>query len=145
LEGVEALMDKSLLRGEEWAAGEPRISMLETIREYAAEQLAASGEEKSVRARHAAFFAALGVRAEPALFSTEKEAWERWLKAELDNLREALAWGEQHDPELMLRLAATLWRFWWAYPKEGRAWLERLEPHWWRVASPLPPRCESRL
>ena len=113
-------MDKSLLRGEEWADGEPRISMLETIREYAAEQLAASGEEESVRARHAAFFVALGVRAEPALFSTEKEAWKRRLKAELDNLRETLAWGEQHDPELMLRLAATLWRFWWAYPKEGR-------------------------
>jgi predicted ATPase len=68
LEGLEALVDKSLLRGEEGAGGESRFSMLETIREYAAERLAASGEEGQVRARHASFFAALGARAEPALF-----------------------------------------------------------------------------
>ena len=127
LEGLEGLVDKSLLRGEEGAGGEPRFSMLETIREYAAERLAACGEEESVRARHATFFAALGARAEPGFFGHEKETWGPQLEAERDNLRAALAWAAQHDPELMLRLASALLvsRFWGTpHIAEGRAWLE---------------------
>jgi predicted ATPase len=124
---LEALVDKSLLRGEDGIGSEPRFSMLETIREYAAERLAASGEEEQVRARHAAFFAALGERAESALLGREEEAWIRRLEAERDNLRAALAWGERHDPELMLRLAGALGllRFWGTHTNEGRALLER--------------------
>ena len=125
LEGLEALVDKSLLRGEEGAGGEPRFSMLETIREYAAERLAASDEEGTLRARHAAFFAALGARAEIAFHGPEEVTWRRRLAADHDNLRAALAWGADHDPQLALRLAGVLWRFWWAHPTEGRAWLER--------------------
>ena len=125
LEGLEALIDKSLLRGEEGAGGEPRFSMLETIREYAAERLAASGEEGTLRARHAAFFAALGARAEIAFHGPEEVTWRRRLEADRDNLRAAMAWGEEHDPELMLRLASAMWRFWWVHLTEGRAWLER--------------------
>ena len=125
LEGLEALIDKSLLRGEEGAGGEPRFTMLETIREYAAERLAASGEEGPVRARHASFFAALGQRAELGFHGPEEGTWRRRLEADHGNLRVALAWGEEHDAELMLRLAGALWRFWWVHPTEGRAWLER--------------------
>ncbi len=125
LEELEALIDKNVLRQEEETGGNPQFSMLETIREYAAERLAASGEDEAVRTRHAAYFAALGVQAEPALFGPEKGTWVRRLEADRDNLRAALAWGEHHDPELMLRLAGALWRFWWAHLTEGRAWLER--------------------
>jgi predicted ATPase/DNA-binding CsgD family transcriptional regulator len=125
LEGLEALIDKSLLRGEEGSGGEPRFSMLETIREYAAERLAASGEEEPVRARHAAFFAALGERAELGFHGPEELTWRRRLETDHGNLRMALAWGEEHDVELMLRLAGTLWRFWWIHLTEGRTWLER--------------------
>jgi predicted ATPase len=74
LETLESLIDKSLLRGEEHTEVVPRFSMLETIREYAAECLAASGEEEAVRARHAAFFTELGEQAESGLFSTEEVA-----------------------------------------------------------------------
>jgi predicted ATPase/DNA-binding CsgD family transcriptional regulator len=125
LEKLEALTDKSLLLGEEGEDGEPRFSMLETIREYAAERLAASGEKEQIHARHAAFFAALGVQAESGFHGAEEGTWRRRLEADHDNLRAALAWSEQHDPELMLRLAGTLWRFWWIYLTEGRMWLER--------------------
>jgi non-specific serine/threonine protein kinase len=125
LEQLEALIDKSLLRQEEEVDGEPRFWMLETIREYAAEQLAVSGEDEPVRARHAAFFAALGVRAEPGLCGSEEGAWRRRLAAEHDNLRAALAWAAEHDPQLMMRLAGALWRFWWVHLTEGRTWLER--------------------
>jgi predicted ATPase/DNA-binding CsgD family transcriptional regulator len=126
LEELEALIDKNLLLPqEEETGGEPRFSMLETIREYAAERLAASGEEEQVRARHAAFFAAVGMRAESGLHGPEEGPWRCRLEADHDNLREALAWGEQHDPELTLRLAGALWRFWWIHLTEGRALLER--------------------
>jgi non-specific serine/threonine protein kinase len=123
LEILEALIDKSLLRQEE-IGGDLRFSMLETIREYAAEQLAASGEEE-VHARHAAFFAALGEQAESGLFSSEEAMWRRRLEADHANLRAALTWGAEHDPVLMLQLAGALWRFWWVHLTEGRAWLER--------------------
>jgi predicted ATPase/DNA-binding CsgD family transcriptional regulator len=125
LETLESLIDKSLLRAEEEIGGEPRFSMLETIREYAAEQLAASGEEEAVRARHATFFTELGEQAEAALRGPDEVAWRRRLEAELGNLRAALSWGEEHDPEVMLRLAGAVWRFWWGHLSEGRAWLER--------------------
>jgi non-specific serine/threonine protein kinase len=99
--------------------------MLETIREYAAERLAASDEEETVRARHAVFFAALGMQAELGVHGAEEMRWRRRLEADHANLRAALSWSAEHDPELMLRLAAALWRFWWVHLTEGRAWLER--------------------
>ena len=58
-EGVASLLDKSLLRQEAGPGGEPRFSMLETVREFALEQLAASGEEAAIRERHAAWCLAL--------------------------------------------------------------------------------------
>jgi predicted ATPase/DNA-binding CsgD family transcriptional regulator len=125
LENLEALIDKSLLRAEEEIGVEPRFSMLETIREYAAEQLAASGEDEPLRARHATFFTTLGTQAELGLFSSEEGTWRRRLEADLGNVRAALSWGAEHDVELMLRLADALWRFWWVHPTEGRTWLER--------------------
>ena len=125
LETLESLIDKSLLRAEEASGAEPRFTMLETIREYASELLAASGEGEVVRARHATFFAGLGERAESGIFGPEEGTWHRRLEADLGNLRAALSWGEERDPELMVRLAGALWRFWWGHLSEGRAWLER--------------------
>jgi non-specific serine/threonine protein kinase len=125
LELLEALIDKSMLRGEEAAGGELRFSMLETIREYAAERLAASGEDEAIRAHHASFFAELGMQAELGIHGAEEMRWRHQLDADHANLRAALTWGAEHDPELMLRLAGALWRFWWSHLTEGRAWLER--------------------
>ena len=66
LDGLAALVDKSLLKQAEGAAGEPRFTMLETIREYALERLAASGETNGMLQRHAEYFLALAEAAEPA-------------------------------------------------------------------------------
>ena len=73
LDGLAALVDQSLLRQDESADGEPRFTMLETIREYALERLAASGEEEAIRQRHAAYFLALAEAAEPELRGAQAE------------------------------------------------------------------------
>jgi tetratricopeptide (TPR) repeat protein len=99
--------------------------MLETVREYGLEQLAASGEETPVRRLHTAYFSALVEQLEPALVAGEAGAF--WhLGAERDNLRAALAWLLEHEPERALRVASVLRDFWMLRGEfaEGRGWLE---------------------
>ena len=76
--------------------------------------------------RHAEHFLACAERAEPELSGPQQAAWFETLETEHDNFRAALVWGLAHRPELALRLAAALWRFWHvrAYITEGRRWLE---------------------
>jgi non-specific serine/threonine protein kinase len=119
------LTDKSLVLVSVKDGEETRYRFLETVRHYAREKLEGSGEEPEIRRRHALFFATLGMLAEPGLHSAEEVAWHGRLTAEHDNLRAALSWAAEHDAELLVRLAGDLWRFWWAHPTEGRAWLER--------------------
>ena len=95
LAGLAALVDKSLLRSEgDVHAGlaEPRLVMLETLREYGLEQLAAHGEGDAARDRHAAYYLALAEAAEPALAGPDGPVWRTRLEREHDNLRAALAW-----------------------------------------------------
>ncbi len=129
LDGVESLLDKSLLRREAGANGEPRLVMLETIHEYARERLTASGEEKALREAHLAYYLQFAERAEPELVGSKQKMWLDRLAVEHDNLRAALGWTqEQGETERGLQVAATLWRFWLAHGRlsEGRDWLEKL-------------------
>ena len=82
LDGLTALIDKSLLRQEAGADGAPRFTMLETIREYALELLVASGEEAALRQRHAQYYLALVERAEPLLHGAQQLIWLHRLEAE---------------------------------------------------------------
>src|SRR5262249_42689253 len=75
LDSVASLLDKTLLRRDEGAVGEPRFTMLETIREFAAEQLAASGEEIAIRRQHALYYLTLAEEGEPQLRSVEDVGW----------------------------------------------------------------------
>ncbi|MGH2368930.1 MAG: tetratricopeptide repeat protein, partial [Chloroflexota bacterium] len=127
LEGLEGLVDKSLLHQDEGTDDEPRFRMLETVREYALEQVAASGELDAVRQAHASYFLALAERAEPQLYSPEQGVWLNRLEAEHGNLRAILRWSlERGDAVTALRLGGTLWRFWYVHGhlSEGRRWLE---------------------
>ena len=90
---VASLADKSLLRSEDSLHG-PRLSMLETVREYACELLEACGEALDIRRRHAAYYLALAERARPELHGSAAAAWFDRLEAEHDNIRAALDWGE---------------------------------------------------
>ena len=109
-EGVASLLDKSLLRQEAGPGGEPRFTMLETVREFALEQLAASGEEDAIRQRHAAWCLALAEAAGRDLETGRAQAaWLARLDAELDNLRAALAWFDAADePINVLRLLSAI-------------------------------------
>jgi predicted ATPase/DNA-binding NarL/FixJ family response regulator len=139
LDGAASLVDKSLLRQEEGPDGEPRCAMLETVREYGLERLAASGEETIARDAHATYFLALAERAAPELDGPRQVAWYAGLETEHPNLRVALDWfAHRGDVEAGLRLTAALWHFWFVrgHHREGRAWLERVlaEPRRWSPA-----------
>jgi len=120
------LVDKSLVVAVAGEGDAAHYRMLEPVRQYAWERLEASREAKGVRRRHAAFFLVLAEDAEPQLSSAQQTAWLEWLEAEHDNLRAALAWSLEDDPETALRLAGALARVWERSSNflEGRRWLE---------------------
>ena len=107
----------------------PRFSMLETVREFALEQLAASGEALVIHGRHAAWCLALAERAEiPTWGGPEQAQWLDRLEVELPNLRGALGWLEETgDTEATLRLAGALLGLWFhrGHRTEGYVWLQR--------------------
>jgi predicted ATPase/DNA-binding SARP family transcriptional activator len=107
-------------------AGATRYRLLETVREYAAERLAAEGDEPSLRRRHARHFRELLDEAWAPLRIGDTAVWTDRIAAEHDNLRAALTWARaagEHDE--LLRLAEGLWYFWWVHGdlREGREWL----------------------
>jgi tetratricopeptide (TPR) repeat protein len=125
------LVEASLLRRDDAAddgEGEARFRMLETIREFGLERLAAEGEEGDARRRHAGWCLELAEEAEPLLVGRVQGRWLGRLAIEHDNLRGALGWAlDGGEPGLGLRLAAALWRFWLVrgHLSEGRRWLRR--------------------
>jgi predicted ATPase/DNA-binding CsgD family transcriptional regulator len=128
IDGLAALADHSLLRRVEGADGEQRIVMMGTIREFAAAELAGSGEEAEVRAAHAAYYLALAEQGTDRSRREDQREWFDLLVGDLDNLRAVLGWYyEQGDAERMLRVLVALAPLWSArgYVAEGRQWVER--------------------
>jgi tetratricopeptide (TPR) repeat protein len=130
---LAALVAKGLLRERAGVGGEPRFVMLETVREYALEQLSASDEEVRMRERHAQHELALAEEFEAGLLAgVELRPWLDRLSAEHDNIRAALAWAEEEcDAELELRIATPLRPFWQlrGHVTEGRGRLEAALDH----------------
>jgi predicted ATPase/class 3 adenylate cyclase len=125
-DGVESLLEKSLLRQEEGPDEEPRFVMLETIHEYATEKLKEGGEYRDLRASHVAYFVAFAEEAAPEIEGPDQVTWMDRLEAEHDNLRAALSWSlETKDAESALRIGGALWVFWIVrgHFSEGRRWL----------------------
>ncbi|HEY1013275.1 MAG TPA: tetratricopeptide repeat protein, partial [Herpetosiphonaceae bacterium] len=125
---LAGLLDKSLIHCQQEGGAEPRFTMLTMVRDYAMEQLTASGERMALQERAARFFAELAERGDAALRGPQEAAWLGRLAAELDNLRAALGWSLEHGKlDLAHRLAGALWRFWMlrGSVSEGRRWLER--------------------
>jgi predicted ATPase/class 3 adenylate cyclase len=139
LQLAAGLLDVSLITVTEGVDGEPRVGMLETIREYALECLGQAGDLDDTRCRHARYYLAFAERSDeqlrgsgPAHLTTLDR-----LEAEHDNLRAALSWsldmlatepaGDQERAAIGLRLVQALALFWYrhGHATEGRRWLER--------------------
>jgi predicted ATPase/class 3 adenylate cyclase len=129
LDGLASLVDKSLVRAEPGSTGEPRFQYLATIREYARDQLAETGESASLGRAHADYYTQLIESAAPNLAGREVVAWVARLDREHDNLRAAVRWSlETGEPATGLRILGTGWRFWYqaGYLVEGRDAIQEL-------------------
>ena len=112
-DGLESLVEKSLLRQKADVDGEPRFWMLETIREYACEQLQASGELEAGRRSHAYYFAEVAEELDLESRTGDHAGVLARIDNDYANLRAAINWArEKDDGELLLRLATSLWGFW---------------------------------
>ena len=128
LEQLAQLLDKSLVQPQQGVGGEPRFTMLETIHEYAQEQLVASGEAAAVQERHANYFLRVALEADPQMYGQERDVWMERLDREDANLRATLAWSkaDRNAGQTGLRLVGAL-AFYWVLRgsvREGRTWLE---------------------
>ncbi len=128
-DGVASLIDKSLVQQRAQREEEPRLVMLETIREYGLES---ARETEATRQVHAAYYLALAEEAAAKLQGPQQATWLERLEMEHDNLRAALGWflernGDGSSREMALRLGGALWKFWSArgLSSEGRTFLER--------------------
>jgi len=107
LDTLAALVDASLVK----ALGDGRFLLLETIREYALELLAAGSEEQMVRRRHAVHYAALAEQAYANHHAAESQ-WATALERDHDNLRAALEWLAENDRPVEKTLSSALGWFW---------------------------------
>ena len=133
MEGLSGLVNKSLVNVEERegearypTGGSYRYRYLETIRQYAMEKLVESGDVPEVRARHLAHFLDYARRAEEQFNTAQRLLWVNRLEMEHDNLRSALGWAVEGDPESALQMVCSLTAFWLSrgYMTEGCSWCQ---------------------
>ncbi len=124
---VSSLLDQHLAQRIEDADSSIRIGMLETLREYALEQLAASGDFDLTRREHALYYVRLAEEAGPHFTQADQKEWFVRTEREHDNMRAALQWAlDCAEPSIGLRLGSSLWLFWQTqgHLREGQHWLE---------------------
>jgi len=127
--GLMLLLENHLVQLVEQAGDEPRLHMLETIREYGLERLEPSGEREAVQQAHASYYLALAEEAAPHLTGSEQVRWLDLLDRERENLRAVLhhcmSKGDE-EAELALRLGTALAWFWYVrgHSSDGRLWAE---------------------
>jgi non-specific serine/threonine protein kinase len=126
LDQVSLLVDRSLVVRANHVSDDPRFTMLETLREFAHEQLVASGELPRMAEAHVQYFHHLAREAEPQLTESGQLEWFNLLEMELPNIRLALEWAMTHQPAMALELSGALVRFWdhHSHIQEGLFWLE---------------------
>jgi excisionase family DNA binding protein len=128
LDGLASLVDANLLGVVSSPSVEPRLRMLETIREFGLEQLEASGERDAAGAAHAGYYLGLVEELRPRIEGSEGQQVLDRFQQEHGNLQAALRWAiDRRDTSTAHRLAAALWKFWWVRDQSaGRRWLEEV-------------------
>jgi predicted ATPase/DNA-binding CsgD family transcriptional regulator len=132
LDALEGLVSRSLVVQTETERGDPRFTLLETLREYALERLDAHGETARMRNAHADYYATLATRADPQLRGAYGVYWYTRLAEEHDNLRTALRHTrDTGDALLLLRLSGALGWFWFqqTHITDGLYWTETALAH----------------
>jgi predicted ATPase/class 3 adenylate cyclase len=125
LDLIPSLVDKSLVSADTDRV-EARYGLMETIRQFARDLFDDHGRAEEFRRRHGEYFAGLAEAAEPHVRGVDERLWWGRIDADLDNLRQAMLWStESEHPELGLRIAGAIWRFWWFTIRysEGIRWL----------------------
>jgi predicted ATPase/class 3 adenylate cyclase len=139
VDGLVNLADQSLVRSVE-TAGDPRFEVLETIREFAAEQLAVRGEDDAVAARHGAWFLQLAERLAPELAGADQRQYLDQLEREHDNFRAVLDRATaDRDAPTAIGLAFAVWRFWQkrGHLTEARRRLDLMAAAPWSRTEPI--------
>jgi len=134
VDGLSALADQSLVRIDETPVGEPRFGLLESIREYASERLAARGEQDAIIDRHRDWFLGLAETAAPQLAGDDQRQWLDRLELAHDDFRVVLdRMVARPEPPVAIRLAFALWRFWQKHGHlaEARMRLEAMDAAPW--------------
>lgn len=132
LDDLSSLLDKSLVRSSgSGVAGPLRFAMLETIREFALEQLRKAGEEELLRTRHAEYFLAWAERSYVSYFGEEgirqQLTWVSRIDEEAENLRAAMRWlADVGRSGSVARMGLALWRYWWVRNQStaAAAWMQ---------------------
>jgi tetratricopeptide (TPR) repeat protein len=142
LELSEALARHSLVYLDSTGLGS-RTRMLETVREFVAERLAARLDAAEVGWRHAGYYRALAEQADRPLRSPGKSQWLERLRAEAGNLAAAVRWYLAHDPGPLPHLFRVLWLFWTQedLEREAWSWMKQLLP----PADTLDPQARAEL
>jgi predicted ATPase/DNA-binding CsgD family transcriptional regulator/uncharacterized protein HemY len=143
-DGLESLLNKSLIQQIDGANGEPRFTLLETLREYALEKLAESGEENTTRQAHAQYFMVLAERAAQTWRTPDQRFWFDRLESERDNIRATLRWYHNApdgvEPELrMIGILGWLWFYRYHFAEDVQ-WAEAALAH----AGDIPPRLRAQ-
>jgi predicted ATPase/DNA-binding CsgD family transcriptional regulator len=132
LDAVTSLLDKHLLSRTDQDTRDPRLQMLETIREYGREALKASGELEAVRLAHARYYLAKLTEVSAHILVREEQRWVDQLVREYDNVRAVLSWSleqmeDRQRRDIAWRLAGSLSLFWVShgYVREGQRFVER--------------------
>ena len=138
----EALARHSLVHLDRTDFG-PRSRMLETVREFIAEQLAARPDATGIHRRHADYYQALAEQADLPLRGAGQPEWCGRLEAEAGNLAAAVRWYLAHDTAPLPHLFRVLWLFWFLRDHQGQArpWIDQLLP----TASSFDPQARVEL
>lgn len=131
LNRLTSLLEKNLLQRDTSSSEEPRLHMLEIIREYGQECLQASADDQEIQRRHAIYYLLLAEQAEAYLGGLEGVGWVKRLDREIDNIRQALGWWRVHgEYEKILRITSALKQFWLlkGYGREGYHWMSEALP-----------------